>query len=466
MKYQKITFAATLFAALASTSSCSFFETEEVPDLNNLALESVLASPTKAQLDALAVAVEASYRLHHTGNSAYNQVIGTLGREVTVLPATESRWYQELQGNSQLTGVPPLDDAAFYNGYYVNVARIGRAARIYRQSAQNAVPAVLTDEQKAGISGFCRTYEALSKLLLLNMQGEGGTRIDLDNVLRPGPFVTQEAALADIRQLLDQANTDLTTAGTEFAFPLSSGYAGFNTPTLFRRVNRGLAARVALYQRDWAGSLAAIGQSFYDRAGSLAAGPKITFNPANAGDQGNAYFQVTEAAGATVVTVPESFVTEATPGDARLSKVRLRTNPRITGGISARYEVQRFASNTAPLDIIRNEELVLIAAEARARTNNLVGALEDVNAVRQRSGNLPALTVPFATAEAAEEEILRQRRYSLFYEGQWLVDLRRTSRLRPVPAPGITLAYSTAPYRLINRMPRPAAEVAWDRTNP
>ena len=80
----------------------------------------------------------------HTGNAPYSWVMSTLGREVTVLANTESRWYEEMQGRSRITGAVPLDDAAFYNGYYISAARVGRAARIYRLSAQNAATAVLS----------------------------------------------------------------------------------------------------------------------------------------------------------------------------------------------------------------------------------------------------------------------------------------------------------------------------------
>ena len=465
MNFKRLQYALAGLTLLAGVTSCELLKTEEVPDENNPGLVAVLTNPSKPQLNALAVAVEASYRLMHTGNAPYSWVMSTLSREVTVLANTESRWYEEMQGRSRITGAVPLDDAAYYNGYYISAARVGRAARIHRQSAQNAATAILNDEQKAGVNGFTLTYEALSKLMLLNMQGDGGIRVVLENELRPGPFVSPTDALTNIRQQLDQGAAELDKAGAAFGFSLSGGFAGFNTPATFKQFNRALAARVSLYQRDYSGALTALGQSSYNRAGDLSVGPKITFNPGNAGDQGNAYFQVSNNTGATVLTVPENFVTEAEAStDARLSKAGLRTAPRATGDISARYEVRRFASNIASLDIIRNEELVLIAAEARARTNDLAGALLDVNAVRMRSGNLPARAA-FATAEEAEVEILKQRRYSLFFEGHWLVDLRRLNRFTPTPAPGITLAFSTGTYRLISRMPRPAAEVAWDNAN-
>ncbi|QNP50874.1 RagB/SusD family nutrient uptake outer membrane protein [Hymenobacter qilianensis] len=455
-------------ATLLSASSCSFFEIDEVNDPNNASIESVVANASQAQLNALAVGVEASLRLGHANNSSYNQIVGTLGREVVVLNQTESRWYLELQGRRGATGnvsVDVLDDAAFYNGQYTDFARVGRAARIFRASAEASN--VINVEQKSGIAGFTRTYEALSKLHLLNLQGENGIRVDLDDIRRPGKFVTQAEALTNIRQQLDQADQDLAAAGASFAFQLSSGYTGFNTPATFRRFNRALAARVALYQADYAGALTALNASFYDRAGSLTLGPKITFSPTTASDVGNPYFQVANGEPNNLVAVPSNFVTEAEAGDLRLAKVALRTTPRTLGGITGAYEARVFTSQNASLDIIRNEELILIAAEARANTGDLTGALADINAIRTRAGGLPALTAGSLTGLPQYiNEILKQRRYSLFYEGHRWIDLRRLNRLNPNPAPGQTLALTEAPFRLFNRLERPAAEKQWDIANP
>jgi hypothetical protein len=132
-----------------------------------------------------------------------------------------------------------------------------------------------------------------------------------------------------------------------------------------------------------------------------------------------------------------------------------------------------FPTQISPLDIIRNEELILIAAEARVGTGDLAGALLDINAIRTRAGGLPELTAgSLADNTAYIDEILAQRRYSLFYEGHRLVDLRRLNRLRPTvsPArgtrPAQTLPNSTTPYKLFPNLERPAAEKAWDIANP
>ena len=244
-----------------------------------------------------------------------------------------------------------------------------RGANVLRQSAQGT--SVVTDAQKQGILGFADTYEALGKLMLLDLMGENGIRIDVADYLNPGKFTGSSApALANIRQLLDQGATELGKA-SGFPFVLSSGYAGFNTPATFLKFNRALAARVALYQGDNAGALTALGASFYDPNGSLTTGPTITFQPGTGGDEGNIYYQVPNTGPSTLVTVPDNFVTEADTliirkkrgtldsvvVDARVkAKVSKRTTPRTLNGIPGNYDPIVYTSQTTPLSIIRNEE--------------------------------------------------------------------------------------------------------------
>jgi hypothetical protein len=73
---------------------------------------------------------------------------------------------------------------------------------------------------------------------------------------------------------------------------------------------------------------------------------------------------------------------------------------------------------------------------------------------RQRmAGNLPAYAGALTT-DALIDELLVQRRYSLFYEGHRWIDTRRYGRLNQLPLdqPGQTI---------FDAMPRPIAEVNW-----
>ncbi|AMR27372.1 hypothetical protein A0257_09875 [Hymenobacter psoromatis] len=448
-----------MMAALLSAPSCNPTTIDPVSDPNNPSIDSVLSNASQIQISALGTGVEASFRLGHTNNAPYYQITGTLGREIIILASNEPRWYTEILGTRG-----PLNNNSFYSvGSYNAFARTIRAANVFRQSAL-ATNSITASQQQA-VLGFSDTYEALAKLHLLNLMGENGIRIDVADFLNPGKFTAGSApALVNIRQLLDQGATELAKAST-FPFVLSTGYAGFDTPATFLLFNRALAARVALYQKDYPGALIALKASFYSPTTSLAIGPKLTFNPSIANDQGNAYYQAVGAMPSTLTIVPDNFVAEAEKGDLRLSKVANVPGIRSNGGITGNWVPTIYTNQLQPLDIIRNEELVLISAEVKANTGDITGAVADINVIRSKSGGLAAYSGAMDVASLTNE-ILRQRRYSLFYEGQFWVDLRRLGKLNPTPTPQITLPYSTAPFQLFDRLAIPQAEIAWDQAHP
>ena len=85
------------------------------------------------------------------------------------------------------------------------------------------------------------------------------------------------------------------------------------------------------------------------------------------------------------------------------------------------------------MPIIRNEELILIYAEANIQLGG--GGLADgedaLNVIRNAAG-LPDYSGP-STQDALIDEMLNQRRYSLFGEGHRWVDMRRYNRLDDLP---------------------------------
>ena len=106
--------------------------------------------------------------------------------------------------------------------------------------------------------------------------------------------------------------------------------------------------------------------------------------------------------------------------------------PRSQAGLSSDLGFTMYSSNNSPVAVIRNEELILLRAEARWFTGDKRGAMEDLNLIRQSSGGLAAVTEP-ATDAAFVSELLRQRRYSLLFEGHRWIDLRRFGRLDQLP---------------------------------
>ena len=88
--------------------------------------------------------------------------------------------------------------------------------------------------------------------------------------------------------------------------------------------------------------------------------------------------------------------------------------------------------NTAPVPLIRNEELILLRAEANIGAGNIPAAADDINLIRVNSGGLEPRTD--LTAANILDELLKQKRYSLLFEGghRW-IDMRRYGKLGELP---------------------------------
>jgi hypothetical protein len=99
--------------------------------------------------------------------------------------------------------------------------------------------------------------------------------------------------------------------------------------------------------------------------------------------------------------------------------------------IPATHRFTIYPTPTSPAPIIRNEELMLLRAEANIFTNNLGAALQDINNIRAVSGGLGP--VAFATPADGLTALLYERRYSLLFEGQRWNDYRRFGILNQLP---------------------------------
>ena len=83
--------------------------------------------------------------------------------------------------------------------------------------------------------------------------------------------------------------------------------------------------------------------------------------------------------------------------------------------------------------IIRNEELILLRAEANLGLTNVTQALVDINFIRTNSGGLP-IYAGATTAGAVLDELIYNKRYSLLWEGgfSWF-DYRHYNKLTTLP---------------------------------
>ncbi|MDQ3278041.1 MAG: RagB/SusD family nutrient uptake outer membrane protein, partial [Bacteroidota bacterium] len=252
-----------------------------------------------------------------------------------------------------------------------------------------------------------------------------------------GPFLSRQQSIDAIMNLLNEAYTDLKNSTISFPFTTS---LALSTPTQlnistsvaeFAKINRALAARVAVYRQDWATASTALSESFLSLNGDLNTGVYHRYSIAG-GDELNPLFIPANSPAAENRLTHPSFITEASPNDNRVSsKVALRNSPGFQDGLQSSYDFLLYKSNTAPIPIIRNEELILLYAEVKAQTNMFTDAVNAINTIRNAAGigNYGGAQ----TMAALITEILRQRRYSLFGEGHRWIDLRRYNRLNELP---------------------------------
>ena len=446
---------AVLIPAVLGFTACNPLQLDEVLDPNNPSLASVETNATKEQVQFLLTGLEASHRSYVTNIS---QAWNTFGREIWYLNASDSRFQTDWLG--QAGRVPDRSYFGFGStggGSWAAPYQAIKQADVLISSSNGST--LLVDAEKKAVSGFAKMIQGYQFMIPANFVYENGIRIDVKDPLKPGKFVKYEEALNHIKSVLDQADQDLAAAGSgAFPLKLTPGFAAYNTIPNLRKVNKAILARLNAYRKDWQGILTALDGSFMEMGGNLNAGPSHPF--LGPPDGFNPLFYLPNAAVNTIIVVHPSMIDDATPGDSRVSKKFFKRNTPVVvttdaTPLSALYQDARWATNTAPIPFIRNEELILLKAEAHANLGQTTEAVNAINVIRNAAaiGNYTGST----TKDALINEILYQRRYSLWAEpwGHRWIDARRYNKLNEIPT-----SYDKG--TIFKQFPHPQAEVNWD----
>ncbi|MFQ6675493.1 MAG: RagB/SusD family nutrient uptake outer membrane protein [Fidelibacterota bacterium] len=380
-------------------------DTLDFPDPNSPVVES-------ATIQSLVTGAEAGMRVDL---DIYLRDIGVVGREVYYLEPADPRYTGEL-----LRG--PLDPGGFltlrpWNAHY----RVIKSCNLLLER----------DDIDSGVEGFAKTILAYNLLMIINMQDENGARINYDGDITK-PLASKAEVFAEIKSLLDEGYSDLGNAGSTFSFELSSGFDGFDTPSTFAQFNRALAARVAVYDDRWQDALDALALSFLDETGDLDNGVYHVYSSA-LNDQENEMYEDPNATFVKLMGHP-SFQDDAEEDDLRFStKVTVRDTalPVISyDNLTSNLAPTMWTSGFDAVSIIRNEELILLRAEANIGLGNYSVAESDMNIVRAAAG-----LDPYTDTDAtnALDRLLYEKRYSLFLEGHRLIDMRHYGKLDELP---------------------------------
>jgi hypothetical protein len=402
-------------------SSC---KVEPILDPNNPGIGTISANPTSGEIQNLVTGIESGMR---DNMNFYFDDAGVIGREYYRFSTSDPRFTSDLLGK----GTAVLDNNTFYiTNPFAGKYRVIKNANILLDGLTNTTSSDITAEKRTVGKAYANTIKAYELLLVLNLENSNGIRVDVADPDALGPFLSKDESFAAIKQLLDNAYGDLS-ANANVDFPFTTTFFS-STAGEFAKFNRALAARVAVYTQDWNGALEALNNSFFDIDGDLTEGAYYVYS-SGGGDQLNPMFFPQNSSGETRVVQP-SFIRDAAPGDARLAKAPQRTAPTTQDGLTSNYDFFVYKTNTDRIPIIRNEELLLIYAEAKAQLGgaaNLDDAVTAINNIRN-AANLANYSGA-VTQPAIIDEMLKQRRYSLFGEGHRWIDMRRYNRLNTLP---------------------------------
>jgi hypothetical protein len=439
-------------AGLLVLAACDF----NILNTNQPTLGDLLSNPTRDKLSAAATGVLSSSR---SGIQGLIWRLGSMGREGI-----------NLSGNNQPDYVEPFfgplqAGGSFGGTLWLDRYQSIRTANIYLQALANNTtqtgPDLLSDAERAASRGMANTFKALAFLYVIQTRAQLGAPVDVDRPVSagPAPWVSEDSVYGYIIGLLNSAATDLTAAGsTNFPFSIPPGLADFTTPAAFIQFNRALAAKANVLRATvlsgcggtpatcYTAALTALGQSFLSTAPAdfqNAASHDFSTDP---GDQtndlsepldGSAFFALTD-------NIAEADTQANGAKDERvLTKIDSADVVQILGGISIPGELKftLYLSNGAadanhPIPIIKDEELLLLRAEAGWFTGAKAQAITDLNLVRQNSGLLPPTTVTLLSTDAAfTTALLYERRFSLLWEqGTRWIDARRFGLLSTIPA--------------------------------
>ena len=426
----KLYFKAYILLVLSTALAVAGCRVEPIDDPNNPGVGPISSNATLGEIRNLVDGSEAAMR---NNLNTYFDDVSVIGREYYRFSTSDPRFTSDLLGKENAV----LDPNTFYiTNPYAARYRVIRNMYILMDAVNNT-KAPITEAEKRATLGYAKTIQAYQLLLVYNLLYNNGIRVDVRDPDNLGAFLSRQQSIDAIMSLLNEAKTDLAnTMVVPFATTLHPPVSPVDTFRIvstapFLKFNRALAVRVAVYRQDWTVANTALAESFLDLNGDLKAGVYHHYSTAG-GDELNPLFIPANSPAAENRLVHPSFVLNASPNDNRVNtKVSQRTSPGFQDNLQSSYDFMLYKSNTDPIPIIRNEELILLYAEVKAQTNQPGEAVSAINRIRTAAGigNYSG----GQSTDALITEILRQRRYSLFGEGHRWIDLRRYNRLSELP---------------------------------
>jgi len=302
---------------------------------------------------------------------------------------------------------------------YYNTYRVARTA--------DAI--IATVPKLGGLSaGFAAGLTANAKLfkaMALGMAAQQYARLPIDASVSGATPVDRAQAFAEVIRLLESARSDLAPYNTAdlSVFTSRAVSTGFDV----RNTIDAMLARYYLYTGQYQQALDAAKRVDLTKV-SLLTYPDPALNP---------IYNYSVVAG--YVAPLKSWARSAELNDKRVP-FWVDTLAAPPNGNPPSLQLSQFAlygTRNAPFPVYLPGEVMLIKAEAEAQLNDLPSAINDINAVRTKTGTattpgaqLPPLTaVQLDTKDKVLAQIAHERQYELFSQGLRWEDLRRLGTL-------------------------------------
>src|ERR1043165_7634542 len=240
-------------------SSC---KVDPIIDPNNPSTSVITQNASLGELQNLVDGIEAGMR---NNLNTYFDAVSVVGREYYRFATSDPRFTSDLLGKGSAT----LDNNTFYTtNPFAGRYRVVKNTNILIQALQNT-KAPISDAQRKAAIAYAKTVQAYELLMVFNQQYDNGIRVDVSDPDKLGPFLSKDESLNAIQNLLNDANLDLN--GNAVDLPFTTVLYN-KKASEFSKFNRALAARVAVYRKDWALANTALTESFLDLNGSLTDG--------------------------------------------------------------------------------------------------------------------------------------------------------------------------------------------------
>ncbi|MGV3705534.1 MAG: RagB/SusD family nutrient uptake outer membrane protein [Arcticibacter sp.] len=405
---------ALLFLTLLSLSCKDFLDVE--PELS-VSDEETITNGASAE-----TAVRGIYR-----SLAANDYYGTTFQAIGYLSGDNIEW----TGSQAIAGQFVNHDVRADNGSIAALwtaiyNTINRSNHVIKKVSQLPLEPTFTQDKKNQLLGEAYFVRALCYFDLNRIWG--GVPVYLEPTLSANDNRGKKRNTTE--EVYAQVLADLTQAET--LLPQTT-----NRLRATKKTTWALLARYYLYQKNWALAESYAARLVGDQSYNLIK-PYSSFYGNNAMNTTESIFELAYSPTNTSShrgnwQPPQNGGTRQwAPNVAFLALVN---NPQVGGNRSAMVTSTsdgRWYGNmyyrspaTDPAYIFRIAEMRLIRAEARAHQNNIKGAIDDLNAVRDRAGLTPVLP---STLETALLAIENERRIEFAFEPHRWFDLVRTDR--------------------------------------